>query len=193
MNFPTASVAGAAQNWYHALCAPADDDSWGGAFDPAYQTQQQAATAGLLCIATCDLLDRALPGGAMRRLMGATEATNRAVCQAFGPWDPATSTSVISKLSNNRTALTEKLSAIADAPCGCGAKNSINVPVYDRQLSLAEVRRQTSARTTDKGMLPRNAHLLIVPLLFVTLLAGYGGYRFGRKSEKSELEYKLVY
>merc|ERR1719231_516903 len=39
-SFDIHGLSQAAQNWYHALSAPATDPSWGGEFDPAYQPQQ---------------------------------------------------------------------------------------------------------------------------------------------------------
>jgi len=49
------SLAGSVQNWYHALTAPSSDPSWKGQYDPAYQPQQVALTAGLMFITACDL------------------------------------------------------------------------------------------------------------------------------------------
>jgi hypothetical protein len=62
------SLAGSVQNWYHALTAPASDASWKGQFDPAYQPQQVALTAGFACIAACDLSKGELSSSAMRTI-----------------------------------------------------------------------------------------------------------------------------
>jgi len=60
------SLAGSLQNWYHALTAPASDPTWKGQFDPAYQPQQVALTAGFACIVACDLNKGELSSDAMR-------------------------------------------------------------------------------------------------------------------------------
>ena len=39
-NFSVADVAGAVQNWYHALCAPRTSPTWHGKYDPGAQTSR---------------------------------------------------------------------------------------------------------------------------------------------------------
>jgi len=67
-SYELGSLAGSVQNWYHALTAPASDATWKGQFDPAYQPQQIALTAGFLCIAACDLNKVELSSFAMSSL-----------------------------------------------------------------------------------------------------------------------------
>merc|ERR1712070_1358744 len=85
----SATVAKSAQNWYHALCAPEDDPSWNGKFDPAYQPQQIALTAGFFCIVACDSKPGSSISAASMALLAKTpEAAKEArdsICKAF-PW-----------------------------------------------------------------------------------------------------------
>ncbi|KAL1498861.1 hypothetical protein AB1Y20_013385 [Prymnesium parvum] len=117
--FAAADVAAALHRWHRALCAPRDDPSWRGRFDPAYQPQQEALTSGLLCIALCDAAARPLPAAAMRNLAqpGAPHAARERVCEAF-PWEPA-------KFNFTRATSYEELAALGQPifqhPCGCGA------------------------------------------------------------------------
>lgn len=60
-SFSIKSTAASLQNWYHALCAPADDPSWKGEYDPAYQPQQVALTSGFMCITACDFAAKSPP------------------------------------------------------------------------------------------------------------------------------------
>eukprot|EP00929_Paragymnodinium_shiwhaense_P115043 TRINITY_DN8363_c0_g1_i1.p1 TRINITY_DN8363_c0_g1~~TRINITY_DN8363_c0_g1_i1.p1 ORF type:complete len:235 (+),score=48.64 TRINITY_DN8363_c0_g1_i1:214-918(+) len=74
-------------NWHRAICAPATDPTWEGAFDPAYQPQQVALTSGFLCIASCDSARGVdLPAaGLFESLEQDPQAAARAACTA-APW-----------------------------------------------------------------------------------------------------------
>jgi len=78
------SLAGSVQNWYHALAAPPSDPSWKGQFDPAYQRQQVALTAGFICIVACDLNDGEITESHMRGLQ--THEYIRRTLNATYPW-----------------------------------------------------------------------------------------------------------
>ena len=51
---PLSSLTGGMDAWHRALCASANDSSWNGVYDPAYQPQQISLTVGFMCIVSCD-------------------------------------------------------------------------------------------------------------------------------------------
>jgi len=59
-------ISASMSNWQRALCAPEEDASWGGEFDPAYQPQQMALTAGFMCIIACDCNEMQLPSSSLK-------------------------------------------------------------------------------------------------------------------------------
>jgi len=117
-NFTVAALAAATQNWYHALCAPRTDPSWAAhGYDPAYQPQQMALTASLLCLATCDVSNKTLPEASVGAVLSSPTIAVGAVCDAFqwGEGSPnhfATATS--------RDDLAQRTAPILQTPCGCG-------------------------------------------------------------------------
>ena len=115
--FPPTALASAEQNWYHALCAPADSPSWSvHGYDPAYQPQQMALTAGLMCIAACDVGKQPFPSDAVGELMAAPAAARDAVCAAI-PWG-ATSGRHFADASSHEE-LAAKVAPLLRTPCGC--------------------------------------------------------------------------
>jgi len=84
-DFELSSLTGSVQNWYHALTAPASDPTWKGQFDPAYQPQQVALTAGFVCIAACDLNHGKLSTSSMRGLAARYAELPRRFNETF-PW-----------------------------------------------------------------------------------------------------------
>ena len=81
-------ISAAMSNWQRALCASENDPSWGGEFDPAYQPQQMALTAGFMCIVSCDCNKRALPAKSLKEFALDDEHaqfTRDALCE-LTPW-----------------------------------------------------------------------------------------------------------
>merc|ERR1719163_1205022 len=86
--YPAAGLVGSMANWHRALCAPPDDPSWGGTYDPAYQPQQEALTIGFMCMLACDCNYLQLSGQALAALAasdGAAHQARAALCAAL-PW-----------------------------------------------------------------------------------------------------------
>merc|ERR1719154_112748 len=82
-------MAGAMHNWQRALCAPKIDPEWEGEFDPAYQPQQVALTAGFMCIVACDCNETTLPGSSLAYFAETPDTTamlQKLVCSAV-PWE----------------------------------------------------------------------------------------------------------
>jgi len=113
------SLAGSVQNWYHALTAPSSDPSWKGQFDPAYQPQQVAITAGLLCISACDLNGGELSKSAMTLLALGSSSLREAVNATF-PW---TTGNKIFSGARSTTDLAKSLLPLLRTPCGCTKKS----------------------------------------------------------------------
>ena len=113
---PLASLTNGLDDWHRALCANATDPSWKGKYDPAYQPQQIALTAGFMCIVTCDCSEQNLSRDTM-----AAFATNDAmamdvrqnVCNVF-PYPGIDFT----KQATNAKELTTLLSPLRRV-CGC--------------------------------------------------------------------------
>lgn len=117
------SVSSSVQNWYHALCAPEHDASWGGKFDPAYQPQQMALTAGFICIAACDAAGHALSASSMSSLATTSEAAQAArdaVCAAF-PWGKGTDFSAAASASS----LSKMATPLLGKPCRCDSSEYV--------------------------------------------------------------------
>lgn len=114
-------VAKSVQNWYHALCAPAEDPSWNGKFDPAYQPQQMALTVGFMCIAACNSanqLDKLSATGiaGFSATADAAQSARDAVCKAF-PWGQGTDFSKATDAQN----LARMSAPLFAKPCACGS------------------------------------------------------------------------
>jgi hypothetical protein len=77
-SFEVTDISGSLDNWQRALCAPASELSWKGAYDPAYQPQQQALTLGLTCTFVCELHQRPIKGPALRKLAYASASETSA-------------------------------------------------------------------------------------------------------------------
>lgn len=119
-------VASSMQNWYHALCAPEEDPSWKGMFDPAYQPQQMALTAGFMCIAACDAKGNEGPSeDTMARLSdssGAAQASRDQVCNLF-TWGTGIDFSTARQLSE----LAKLTQPLTHSLCQCGKGASVIV------------------------------------------------------------------
>lgn len=118
-NFTLASYSAAMQNWYHALCAPADDPTWAAnGYDPAYQPQQQALTAGFLCIGTYDVNGKGLPDAAqMAGVINAPTASRDAVCATF-PWKAGGSSATKFSRAKSMAELAALAAPLLHHPCG---------------------------------------------------------------------------
>lgn len=81
-------ISQAMSNWQRALCAPENDASWEGEFDPAYQPQQMALTAGFMCIVACDCNEKQLPSSSLKEFAmndDHAEFAKDVVCE-MTPW-----------------------------------------------------------------------------------------------------------
>jgi hypothetical protein len=115
------AMAAALQNWYHALCAPPQDPSWSGEYDPAYQPQQIALTSGFMCIVACDFTSSA-PPTVLRFLATRWTATKNTICDAH-PWVAG---NTIFSGANTTSGLAQSILPLSKV-CGCG--NSQHVVV----------------------------------------------------------------
>lgn len=79
-NFTIADQVKAIHNWHHAFCAAADDESWEGRYDPAYQPQQISLTSGFLCMVTCDANNLELDEKAMMKLQDVGQKFRESIC-----------------------------------------------------------------------------------------------------------------
>ena len=86
--YETEVMAGAMHNWQRALCADSEDPEWAGEWDPAYQPQQAALTAGFMCILACDCNLAGLPADSLARLAESPDAAGafRADLCSILPW-----------------------------------------------------------------------------------------------------------
>merc|ERR1712181_108405 len=114
--YETNVMAGAMHNWHRALCSTSEEAEWGGEFDPAYQPQQAALTAGFMCIIACDCNKNDLPASELARLAESPESAELArveLCSSL-PWDAA----YWDEAANNVQTLADLASPIM-AVCGC--------------------------------------------------------------------------
>merc|ERR1719456_1996636 len=113
-------MAGSLQNWYRALCAPEGDVAWKGLYDPAYQPQQMALTAGFMCIVACDLNSRAAPD--LARFASTSEApqlARDAVCNIF-PWKGKKNQEEGAATDFSKAATAKELAVMTQGlPCPC--------------------------------------------------------------------------
>merc|ERR1712098_957286 len=81
-------MAGAMHNWHRALCAGETDPEWEGEYDPAYQPQQVALTAGFMCILACDCNENSLPASSLASFAESPETADilqEMLCSTL-PW-----------------------------------------------------------------------------------------------------------
>ena len=106
-------------NWHRALCAPANDSSWGGMgmYDPAYQPQQEALTIGFMCMLACDCNHMSLPAASLSAIAGslaAPDASRAILCDAV-PWGKVNFT----KSATDPNALAALATPLMDQVCKC--------------------------------------------------------------------------
>ena len=108
--------AAAMDNWVKALCAPSSSPVWRGAYDPAYMPQQQALTAGFVCIVACEANGAEPSADAMADLSSYSAAARDGVCEAL-PWDDA----IPSRFgrATQRAELARLTEPLLDTPCVC--------------------------------------------------------------------------
>jgi len=111
-------MAGAMHNWHRAVCARETDPEWEGEFDPAYQPQQVALTAGFMCIIACDCNEAMLPGTSLAYFAETPETANvlhDLVCSSI-PWG-----SIDFADGGSDVEVLAELSAPLLEVCGCAA------------------------------------------------------------------------
>merc|ERR1711892_666599 len=111
-------MAGAMHNWHRAVCARETDPEWEGEFDPAYQPQQVALTAGFMCIIACDCNEAMLPGTSLAYFAETPETANvlhDLVCSSI-PWG-----SIEFADGSSDVEVLADLSAPLMEVCGCAA------------------------------------------------------------------------
>jgi len=111
-------MAGAMHNWHRALCARDTDPEWEGEFDPAYQPQQVALTAGFMCIIACDCNMSSLPAASLAYFAESAQTTNvlHDLLCTIVPWEAVD----FAEGSDGVDHLAE-LSAPLMEMCGCAA------------------------------------------------------------------------
>ena len=109
-------ISAAMSNWQRALCALKDDPAWGGEFDPAYQPQQMALTAGFMCIVACDCNEKDLPASSLKEFAMDDERAQfaRDVLCEMTPWGEVDFTNI-----NSDPSILAELSAPLIELCKC--------------------------------------------------------------------------
>ena len=116
-----AARAVAMDNWVKALCAPSSSPVWRGDYDPAYMPQQQALTAGFICIVVCEANGAELSAEAMADLSSRPAAARDGVCKAL-PWDDAIPGRF--HRATQRAELASLSEPLLDTPCVCSRELS---------------------------------------------------------------------
>ena len=117
-----AARAASMDSWHKALCAPFSSPAWRGGFDPAYMPQQQALTAGFMCIVACEANGAAEPSAeAMDDLSDWPAAARDGVCGAL-PWFDATPARFSG--ATQRAQLASLSEPLLSTPCACPGEDS---------------------------------------------------------------------
>jgi hypothetical protein len=122
---PLPSLTGSMDNWHRALCAAENDPSWDGTYDPAYQPQQVAVTAGFMCIVACDCASAELTSTTLKRFASSAllaKITNEEVCKAI-PFNAVNFTAQASTPSQ-----LAKAAAPLQRVCGCDDRTAASDP-----------------------------------------------------------------
>jgi len=120
-SYSASVVIASMQNWYHALCAPAEDPSWSGQFDPAFLPQQMAITLGFMCIVACDTNSLPLEAAALARIASSSSApqvSRNSLCTSF-PWGKSPTFGAAGSLAELAVISRPLLSS----PCSCARKH----------------------------------------------------------------------
>lgn len=104
---PLPKLTSSMDAWHRALCASKNDPAWNDNYDPAYQPQQVALTAGFMCIVSCDCANTDLSSKTLNAFAASDEMTydvQKNLCAAL-PYHSvnftkqATSADLLSQLS----------------------------------------------------------------------------------------------
>merc|ERR1719402_2039330 len=82
-------MVAAMHNWHRALCAAETEPEWQGEYDPAYQPQQVALTAGFMCILACDCNGARVPASSLSSFAESPESADAVryqLCSSV-PWE----------------------------------------------------------------------------------------------------------
>merc|ERR1712098_36113 len=111
-------MAGAMHNWHRAICAGETDPEWEGEYDPAYQPQQVALTAGFMCILACDCNENSLPASSLASFAESpdTAAVLQEMLCTILPWGTVDFTDASADVD-----MLAELAAPLMGVCGCEA------------------------------------------------------------------------